>query len=154
MTGLRQRQREGFILLEVILALALFAIVGVGLTSAVSTLGKVVFQAREELQMTRIVDSELRRIMSLPQLEEGEGDSRDIGDSELDQVTQQERYKLEVRWYVRPLDEVLDGPLETTEGRALQQMFHVEVVAYWTDDDGQQFEKRAETWRYARLYAQ
>lgn len=154
MTVSRQRPSEGFILLEVILALALFAIVGVGLTSAISTLGKLVYEVRDEHQMTRIVDSELRRIMSLPQLEEGEGDSRDIGDSDLDQVSQQERYKLEVRWYVRPLEDVLGEPLETLENRPLQQMFHVEVVAYWTDEYGQQFEKRAETWRYARLYAQ
>ena len=143
MTGVQTTRRDGFVLLEVILALTLFGMVGVSLLIALEDIGNVARNVRREAQMTRILDSELRKWMSMPQIEEGE-ETADLD----------EKQQLEVTVTVRPLEEVVDEQRMTNmDGRLLQQMFHIEAVASWYEDD-QRHEMRAETWRYARLYQQ
>ncbi|MFP6864372.1 MAG: hypothetical protein VCA35_00415 [Roseibacillus sp.] len=143
MTGVQTTRRDGFVLLEVVLALTLFGMVGVSLLIALEDIGNVARNVRREAQMTRILDSELRKWMSMPQIEEGE-ETADLD----------EKQQLEVTVSVRPLEEVVDEQRMTNmDGRLLQQMFHIEAVASWYEDD-QWHEMRAETWRYARLYQQ
>ena len=131
-----QSSRNGFVLMEGILALMLFAMVGVPLLVALSDIGDVAFRARREAQLARIVDSELRAAMSLPVLEEG--------------VTTRslEELGVEIETRVEPMEE-----MESEEGQLLQQMFRIEVGAVWWEEDEWQ-EMKADTWRYARLYAQ
>ena len=68
----RVQQRDGFVLLEQILALMVFAIVGVALVTALNEVGRLASQARKEAVLSRLLDSELRAAMSMPTLEEFE----------------------------------------------------------------------------------
>ena len=124
----------GFMLMESVLALLLFAIVGTALMTALNEVGRMAFEARRESVLARLLDSELRRAMTVPTLEEGE--TRTPLD-ELGAV---------VISIVEPMEE-----MENQDGRLLQQMFRIEVVATWWEDNEEQ-EISAETWRYGRLY--
>lgn len=121
-------------MLEVILALSVFAIVGTSLAMALNSIGKIAGEARKEVSLNRLVDSELRAAMSLPQLEEG--------------VTTKalEERGVEIETLIEPLEEI-----ETEEGRLLQDMWLVQVKAVWWEDNEWQ-EIVAETWRNGRLY--
>ena len=136
MTVAPQSARNGFVLMEGLLALMLFAMVGVPLLVALSDIGDVAYRARREAQLARIVDSELRAAMSLPTLEEGMT-TRSL-----------EELGVEIETRVVPMEE-----MENEEGALLQQMFRIEVGAVWWED-GEWQEMKADTWRYARLYAQ
>jgi Na+-translocating ferredoxin:NAD+ oxidoreductase RnfG subunit len=121
-------------LMEAVLALLLFAIVGTALMTALNEVGRMAFEARRESVLTRLLDSELRAAMTVPVLEEGETTKS------LDELG------AEIRSLVEPIED-----MENQEGRLLQQMYRIEVVATWWEDDLRK-ELSAETWRYARLY--
>ena len=130
--------------MEVVLALTLFGMVGVAYLMSLQDVAELLREMRREAKITRILDSELRKWMSLPQIEEGEPDP-----SVLD-----ERDQLEVRVVIRPLEDAVEEMRFTTEeGRVLQQMFHIQATASWYEDR-EWHERTAETWRYARLYQQ
>ena len=121
-------------LMEAVLALLLFAIVGTALMTALNEVGRMAFDARREAVLARLLDSELRRAMTVPTLEEGETS------------TSLEEMGAEILSIVEPMEEI-----ENQDGRLLQQMYRIEVVATWWEDNEQQ-EMSVETWRYARLY--
>ena len=127
--------RGGFILLEQLLALMVFASVGVALATALNEIGRLAFEARREAQLARLLDSELRAVMSLPTLEEFE-DSRTI-----------EEMDVEVTTIVVPIEE-----MENQDGQLLSQMWLVRVEARWWENNDWQ-ERAAETWRYGLMYA-
>ncbi|MDE0597094.1 MAG: prepilin-type N-terminal cleavage/methylation domain-containing protein [Akkermansiaceae bacterium] len=144
MIGIPTKRRRGFVLMEVVLALTLFGMVGVAYLMSLQDVAELLREMRREAKITRILDSELRKWMSLPQIEEGEPDP-----SVLD-----ERDQLEVRVVIRPLEDAVEEMRFTTEeGRVLQQMFHIQATASWYEDR-EWHERTAETWRYARLYQQ
>jgi type II secretory pathway component PulJ len=124
----------GFMLMESVLALLLFAIVGTALMTALNEVGRMAFEARRESVLARLLDSELRRAMTVPTLEEGET------------RTPLDELGAEVISIVEPMEE-----MENQDGRLLKQMFRIEVVATWWEDNEEQ-EISAETWRYGRLY--
>jgi type II secretory pathway component PulJ len=128
------RPRQGFMLMESILALSLFAVVGVALITALSEIGRLAYDARREGRLARILDSELRASMMVPILEEGET------------VTSLDEFKLELTTTVEPMLE-----MENQDGVALQQMFRIEVQASWYENN-EWNELLVESWRYARLY--
>lgn len=128
------RPRQGFMLMESILALSLFAVVGVALITALSEIGRLAYDARREGRLARILDSELRAAMMVPILEEGET------------VTSLDEFKLELTTTVEPMLE-----MENQDGVALQQMFRIEVQASWYENN-EWNELLVESWRYARLY--
>ena len=130
----RVQQRDGFVLLEQILALMVFAIVGVALVTALNEVGRLASQARKEAVLSRLLDSELRAAMSMPTLEEFE------------ETISLEEMKVDMTTIVTPMEE-----MENEEGRLLQQMWLVRVEATWWQDNEWQ-ERSAETWRYGRLY--
>ena len=121
-------------LMEAVLALLLFAIVGTALMTALNEVGRMAFEARREAVLTRLLDSELRAAMTVPVLEEGETTKS------LDELG------AEVRSIVEPMEE-----MENQDGQLLRQMYRIEVVATWWEDDTEK-ELSAETWRYGRLY--
>jgi hypothetical protein len=135
MKGLRSsRPRRGFMLMESILALSLFAIVGVALITALHEIGRMAYDARREGRLARILDSELRFAMMVPVLEEGET------------VKALDEFDLEITTIVEPMLEV-----ENQDGVLLQQMYRVEVQASWYENN-EWNEMFVESWRYARLY--
>lgn len=126
--------KNGFLLLEVVLALGIFAIACTGLSVAFSRMAESASLAQSELQLTRILDSALQEQMSFPVIEEGTTQISVEGtDIELDVV-------------VEPLEEIANQ-----DGEILQQMFRIEIIAKWYD--GKQWQTRsAETWRYNPMY--
>lgn len=130
----RSSHRKGFMLMESILALSLFAIVGVALITALNEIGRLAYEARREGRLARILDSELKAAMTVPILEEGETEKA------LDE------FSIDIKTIIEPLTEI-----ENQEGQLLQQMFRVEVQASWYENN-EWNEMFVESWRYARLY--
>ena len=134
MTVRTTARRGGFMLMEAVLALLLFAIVGTALMTALNEVGRMAYDARRESVLARLLDSELRAAMTVPVLEEGETRKT------------LEELDAEIISILQPMEEI-----ENQDGRLLEQMFRIEVVAIWWENNAQQ-EMSAETWRYARLY--
>ena len=128
------KKKKGFLLLEVVLALAVFAIACTGLTVAFHRMAGAASLAQSELRITRILDSTLTEQLSMPMLEEG--------------VTQipVEGTDIELDVVIEPIED-----MENQDGELLQQMFHIKVIANWYENGAWQ-ERSAETWRYNPMY--
>ncbi len=139
----RIRRRGGFVMMEVIMALTVFAIVGVSYMSALNEIAEILREMRQDAKMGRILQSELMKYATLPNIEEME-----------ESYPLEEKSELEIQVIIKPLEEVVEEQRITTEkGRVMQQMFHVQVIGTWYEDL-EYHERTAETWRYARLYQQ
>jgi len=125
---------RGFLLLEMVLALAVFGIAATGFAVALNRMAKVAALAQSELRITRILDSALDETLSLPVLEEGVTDSK-AGDTCVDLVTT-----------IEPLTE-----LQNEEGQLLQQMYLIKIEAKWFENSEWQ-NRIVETWRYGLMY--
>lgn len=129
-----RKKTKGFLLLEVVLALAVFAIACTGLTVAFHRMAGAASLAQSELRITRILDSALTEQLSMPTLEEGVAQIPVEGtDIELDVV-------------IEPVED-----MENQDGELLQQMFHIKIIANWYENGAWQ-ERSAETWRYNPMY--
>lgn len=130
----RRGQRKGFLLLEVVLALGVFAIACTGLTVAFHRMADAASLAQSELRITRILDSALTEQLSFPTVEEG--------------VTQipVEGTDIELDVEIVPLED-----LENQDGELLQQMFHITVTANWFES-GEWQTRSVESWRYNLMY--
>lgn len=128
------KNKRGFLLLEVVLALGVFAIACTGLTVAFHRMAAAASLAQSELRITRILDSALTEQLSMPMLEEG--------------VTQIpiEDSDIELDVAVEPIED-----LENQDGELLQQMFHIKITANWFENGAWQA-RSAETWRYNPMY--
>ena len=126
--------RRGFLLLEMVLALAVFGIAATGFVVALHRMANLATLAQSDLRITRILDSALDETISLPTLEEGVTNSTDAGTGiELDTTI-----------------ELLDK-LENQDGQILQEMYRIEIKARWFENSAWQ-ERVVETWRYGRMY--
>lgn len=125
--------KNGFMLMEVVLALFIFAIIATSFTKALSSLWRSTTFVKEELVITQIMDSALHEALYLQQLEEG---STEIYIEERD---------VNVETLVVPLE------LENEEGTLLQQMWEVTVIARY-EQDGIDEERSVRGWRYLPLY--
>ena len=128
--------RRGFLLLEMVLALAVFGIAATGFTVALHRMSAAAELAQKELRITRLLDSALDETLSLPVLEEGETEV----------VIGEPGSEIEFLTTVELLDE-----MENEEGQLLQEMYRIEVLATWFEN-GQVQERLVETWRYGRMY--
>lgn len=126
--------RRGFLLLEVVLALAVFGLAATGFAVALNRMAETAAAAQRELRITRVLESTLDEYLSLPTLEEGLTSFR-LEDAGIDLDTE---------------IEILDA-LENENGQLLQEMFRITVTAIWFDRGSWQ-ERSVETWRYGRLY--
>ena len=125
------------------MALTVFAGVGVSYMSALNEIAEILREMREDAKMGRILQSELMKYATLPEIEEME-----------ESYPLEEKSELEIRVIIQPLEEVVEEQRITTEkGRVMQQMFHVQVIGTWYEDL-EEHERTAQTWRYARLYQQ
>ena len=128
------RKKRGFLLLEVVLALAVFAIACTGLTVAFHRMAGAASLAQSELRITRILDSALTEQLSLPTLEEG-----------VNQIPVEDT-DVQLNVVIEPIED-----MENQDGELLQQMFHIKVIANWYENGAWQ-ERSAETWRYNPMY--
>jgi type II secretory pathway pseudopilin PulG len=128
------RKKRGFLLLEVVLALGVFAMACTGLTVAFHRMAGAASLAQSELRIMRILDSALTEQLSMPTIEEGVTQIPVDGtDIELDVV-------------IEPIED-----MENQDGEVLQQMFHIKITANWFENGAWQ-ERSAETWRYNPMY--
>ncbi|MBC7979535.1 MAG: type II secretion system protein [Armatimonadetes bacterium] len=127
-------KRNGFLLLEVVLALGIFAIACTGLAVAFHRMAESASLAQTELRITRILDSALTEQLSLPTLEEGTTQVP-IKDSDI-----------ELDIIIEPIED-----LENQDGEFLQEMFHIKIIANWFENGAWQ-SRSAETWRYNLMY--
>lgn len=128
-------RKSGFILLEQILALSVFAIIAVALATALNEIGRLATLARKEAVLARLLDSELRAAMTIPNLEE------------LEETITLEELGVDITTIVTPMEE----ELQNEDGELLQQMWRIQVEASWWENNDWE-ERIVETWRYGRLY--
>lgn len=132
------RQPRGFMLLEVLLAMGVFAIAVTGFVIALQRTGDLAGATQRQLRITRILESALTKAMSVPVLEEGK---------ESESVAEMANEGMEIETTVEAMQE----KFQNEDGQDLQEMFRIEVVAHWFENGVPQ-EEMAETWRYSRLY--
>ena len=127
-------RKSGFLLLEMILALAVFGMAATGFTVALNRMAATASLAQSELRITRILDSALEETISLPTIEEG-SDTIEIGETGVELETTIER-----------IEDLLNE-----DGQQLQDMFRIRITAKWVEN-GRSQERSAETWRYGMMY--
>jgi hypothetical protein len=134
MNAPRHARANGFLLLEMVLALAVFGMTATGFVVALHRMSATATQAQDELRITRILDSALDETLSLPTLEEGVT-TTEVGET-----------GIELSTTIEPIED-----LETEEGLLLQEMFRIGIRARW-HANGEPRERMVETWRYNRMY--
>ncbi len=132
-----RKNAPGFLLLEALLAIGVFAIAVTGFTMALSRTADLADQAQRELAVTRLLQSALAEAMSYPVLEEG---TTSVA------VEERAAQGMEIETTVELLPE-----MQNEDGQLLQEMYRIEVAARWVENGVPQ-EQLAETWRYSRLY--
>ena len=136
------RIHRGYVLLEIIIALGLFAAVAVSLVKALHMTSQTASVIQQGMLIDRVLRSAMTEALSNPYLEEG---TQKVSISELT-GDEESLFSGELETTVEPLE------LENEDGQLLQNMYRIEVVFYWRGIDGEWQEQRAETWRYANLY--
>jgi type II secretory pathway pseudopilin PulG len=129
-----QHRGNGFLLLEMVLALAVFGMAATGFVVALHRMSDTASLAQSELRITRILDSAMNETISLPILEEGKT-SIEVGETGIELNTNIE----------------LIEDLENEDGQLLQEMYRIEIQARWFANGAWQ-ERVVETWRYGRMY--
>jgi Tfp pilus assembly protein PilV len=130
----QKRKTRGYLLLEVVLAMGVFAMAATGFTVALQKAADASDMAAREMQITRILQSSLDEALAVPVLEEGE-------------ITQ----KLEERNIdIVILYEKIED-MENQDGQLLQNMWRVTVTAYFLQGTTE-MSRTAVTWRYGQLY--
>jgi prepilin-type N-terminal cleavage/methylation domain-containing protein len=125
---------RAFVLLEIIMAMALFGILGVGLTEALDKTAENSLASRREVKMLRTLESLLTEASKALQFEEGE---ENLGENENGVYFQR---------VIEPLE------AENMDGQALTQMWRVAIIASWKTKGGREMQEVAETIRYEPLY--
>lgn len=133
--------RSGYVMMEIVIALGLFSAVAVSLVKALHMTSHTAVLIQEEMQIDRILRSAMIDALSNPTLEEG-SETVDLTEITGDELS---FYNGQIETVIEPLE------LENEEGQLLQNMFRIEVVFHWENEDGWQ-KQSAETWRYANLY--
>jgi prepilin-type N-terminal cleavage/methylation domain-containing protein len=126
--------KRGFLLLEMILALAVFGIAATGFAVALHRMADVAGLAQSELRITRILESALDETLSLPVLEVGTTNTS-VGET-----------GIELDTTVEPIED-----LQNEDGQLLQEMYLITVEAKWFDT-GEWHTRSVDTWRYGRMY--
>jgi len=126
--------RRGFLLFEMILALAVFSIAATAFAVALKRMANVAALAQSELRITRILDGALNETLSIPVLEEGVTTS-EVGET-----------GIELETTIKLMDD-----LENEDGLLLQEMYSITVAAKWFENGAWQ-DRTVDTWRYGRMY--
>jgi type II secretory pathway pseudopilin PulG len=132
------RRPAGMVIMEVVIALAIFGMAATGLIHALISSVKSASYSQTELRMLLRLQSTLNEYSKYPRIQEYENQSFDTDPDELGIWTRTEVIKLE--------------GVENMEGQPLEEMYEVRVTAFF-DDFGQEGKVQASTVRYARLYA-
>ena len=127
-------RRTGFTILEVLMALALFGTMMVGLTNALNMIVLSAVRSGEEVRMIRNLETLLTEASKAAQFEEGE------------EYLGQDESGVAYDRVIEELDE-----MENMDGQILQSMWRIAIVASY-ERNGEIVERVAETFRYEPLY--
>ena len=129
----RRLSRKGFMLMEVILALMIFAVIATAYTKAMSSVWRNSTFVKDELVIAQILDSELTKTLYYPELQAGSTE-RYVPERDMNVETQ-----------------IVELEMENEEGRLLSQMWEVVVIGRYLQD-GLTQERVVRGWRYLPLY--
>ena len=124
---------RGFVLMEVLMAIALFSLVAVALTKALGQVGNLAVEGRRELHVMNGLQSALMEASKVPNLEEGSY----VSEADVMGVS-----------YETTVEEM---ELYNEDGEILNDMWLVRVRAFWVEN-GEDREDIAEVYRYGPLY--
>ncbi len=130
----RHKIRRGFLLLEMILALAVFSIGATGFAVALRRMGSAAQLAQSELRITRILDSVLDETISVPTLEEGVTESQ-LGNTGIG---------------IKTTIKLVEG-VQLEDGQELTEIYHVTIDARWYQE-GRWITRTVDTWRNGAMY--
>jgi type II secretory pathway component PulJ len=133
MTMTMTRRKRGFILMEVLMAIALFSLVAVALTKALGQVGTLAVEGRRELHVMNGLQSALLEASKVPQLEEGSY----VSEPDVMGVT-----------YETTVQEL---ELYNEDQDILDDMWLVQVRALWMEGREER-EELVEVYRYGPLY--
>lgn len=119
---------------EVLLALAIFAIAAVSLVAAINEIGKAVIDARMVRNVEQGIESIIDEYSKLPLLDDMEKEIKPGKDG------------VAYRIIIKPMSNI-----KNQEGRILQGLFSIRVVAKW-EEDRRPMEMSAETCRYVGIF--
>ncbi|MEM6912091.1 MAG: prepilin-type N-terminal cleavage/methylation domain-containing protein [Verrucomicrobiota bacterium] len=131
----RSPQPSGFVLMEVIVAMTVFALVGIALTQAISQIGQVALESRRSAMARAALASTMAEIRATLELQAGEYEFEADANGVL------------VRATIEALEEV-----ENQDGQPLNNLVSVQLQAEWLRR-GQIQVETAEFLRYLPLYA-
>ena len=137
-------KRGGYVLLEIVIAMGLFAAVSVSLVKALQMTSRTAATIQDEMRIQRVLKSAMIDALSNTNLEEGVV-VQDLIELTGDGEDQIPFLRGEIETAVTPME------LENEDGQLLENMFSIRVTFYWFAD-GEQREQSVETWRYANLY--
>jgi len=129
----RSRGVRGFLLLETILAVALFGLVAVGLTQAIQQIGLGALRSVESMRLQRMMETLLTEASKATEFEPGE-EGLDYDDKGV--------------YYTRIIEEL---EIENMDGQPLQNMYRIAILAEWGEVGSEQ-QRVAELIRYEPLY--
>lgn len=129
------RRKKGYLLMEVVIALGIFAFVAVVFTVALNRAADASDSASKNVQITRILHSAMDEALALPILQEDEFS-----------VELEER-EMTVTTIYQPMQE----ELENKDGQFLQDMWRIKVIGTYVEN-GTKMERTMVTWRYGKLY--
>ena len=138
------RTHRGYVLLEIVIAMGLFASVSVALVKALHITSQTAITIQDEMRIQRVLRSALTDALSQPELQEGE-ETVNLTDITGDGGDQLPFLTGELQTIIEPME------MENEDGQLLQDMFRIRVTFFWFAN-GEQREESAETWRYANLY--
>lgn len=131
----KTRRRNGYLLMEVVIALAIFSLVAVGFTKALNKAADASDLAAKSVQITRILSSAMDEAISTPILEE----QQIVVDLEERNMT------------ITTLYEPMIEELQNRDEQFLQDMWRITVIGTYMED-GNKIERSMVTWRYGKLY--
>ena len=131
------QRRAGFTILEVLLALAIFVSMAVGVTRALDMIVLSSVRSGEEVRMIRNLETLLTEASKAAQFEEGTLYLGAENEGTPDEVN-----------YERVIEEL---ELENMDGQPLQSMWRIAIIASF-ERRGELIERVAETYRYEPLY--
>ena len=147
---------KAFILLEVILALALFSMISVGITGALKQIGESAFLSGEEIRVQRKLESWLTRYSKADFNDQEFRDAlpiEEVAGEIFGEVPEADEMGVDYYAIVEELEEmytVRDSEDQQAEIK-LNNMYRIRIEAIWGERDNPQ-QRVAETIRYASLY--
>lgn len=127
----RERRSQGFLLLEVVLALALFSTIAVAMTAALNQMAVASRSSRAEGRVLRALESVLAEVAHQPEMKPGTRSFPINAEGVAAEAT------------------VEKAELETRDKALLDHMFRITVDAWLDDGTGPFMKRHIETYVYA-----